>query len=251
MREYPHRPDAAHLSKNARFSYGRVEKLVARIDRSGPEVWDTMGLIAVQTGWQAMALAWAEERPLADVRGYLDLTADWSRKLLAASPAALDVLHVPGWLWTFVIAGDRDSARQLAARIPAQLVVTIAGNVPIADEVTVVARLVDGTDPWPAVRTLGDRLADPMVDTELAERLGPVLETGGAIAAGDPVAVQRGFATMRQRHVARYSASVPARRTIDGLIDMTALMLAALAADRGLPTPVDDPYLPTALFGTG
>lgn len=241
MRQYPHRPDAAHLTKNARFPYGRVDKLLARIDRSGPEIWETMGLIAVQTGWQAMALAWAEERPLADVRRYLDLTADWSRQLMTAHPTSLDVLHVPGWLWTFVIAGDRESALRLAARIPAQLSVAIAGNAPIADETAAVARLVDGSDPRPAVQALQATLSDPQVDAELAERLGPVLKTVGAIAAADPAATARGFVTMNEHHIARCGSSTAARRSIDGLIDMTALMLAALAAGRGLPTPVDNP----------
>lgn len=251
MRTYPHRPDVAHLTKNARFTYGGVEKLQARIERSGPQVWDRMGLIALTTGWQAVALAWAEERPLPEVRGYLDLTADWCRHLMDAQPEGLDVLHAPGWLWTFVIAGDRDAALRLASRIPRDLRVDIAGNAPIADETTVVARLVDRTDPWPALGVLRGRLADPRVDGELAERLGPELLTAEAVAAHDAAAVERGYGELTRRHVEHYGTAAPGRRSVDGLLDLTGLMFAALAAERGLPVPVDNPYLPTALLTVG
>lgn len=248
MRTYPHRPDVAHLTRNARFTYGGIDTLLARVERSGPQVWAKMGRIAMLTGWQAMALAWAEERPIDEVRRYLELSAEWCRQLAAAA-AAVDVLDAPGWLWTFVIAGDRTSAGELAARIPGQVQVAIAANAPIAVEVAAVARLVDGHDPRPAIVDLRHRLADPRTDTELAEALSPELAMIEALSAQDPAVTARSFDTLTRRHIDRYGSSAPARRSLDGLLDMTSLMFAALALDRGLAVPVDNPYVPTELLG--
>ncbi len=76
-RTFPHRPDVGYLTKDSQFTYDGIDELSAQIRKTAPVGWARMGRTALLTGWEAVALSWAEERPVADVRRYLNLTADW------------------------------------------------------------------------------------------------------------------------------------------------------------------------------
>ena len=155
LRPYPHRPDAAHLLGQADFLRSGLDRVSARINRVGPEVWATMGRTAVSTGWDAIRISWAQQRPLPEIRTDLDLVAHWVRQQAGAVREPVDLLDVAGWLWTLVIAGDAEAARDLAARIPAGVTSDIAANAPLLDRLTAVARFVDGGHRGVTVPTRG------------------------------------------------------------------------------------------------
>ena len=221
-RPYAHRPDAEWAADSYTHKCKMIEKAGQTLERLQDRASTITVSVAVDAAWESTALGWYLEVPLDQLRTHVVRGAGFVRRGLGLPGThALASSSIERWSAFSLLAGDTESAAEVARRLPASPPDAQPGN----EYTELLVALCTGDDVAASrlAAALRTTLDDPGTPPVTAGAFAHLDEIGTAVAVRDQEAFTSALRS-RDAAVARsYSRSIERRRAWFALLDDRAV----------------------------
>lgn len=249
MRPFRHNPDQAWIERQFEEEKLGVRTVTVTVERSRASGRLTIFSVAVQTALDAARFGWALGAPVDALRPWLVQAGDWAGEAIERG-LVLDGALAQKWLAVALVAGDSPLAERIARMVPDQ-VEGQARRDPVAREflIALSALTTGDLDAAAAAAAAANEAAQgPGASPETVEAYEGLADLAAAVASSDQGAFDRALAGRTEAVVRQLKRSAEARRNREGLLDLRAAAVAAIAHRVGLKLPADNSYIGTELI---